>query len=914
MATGKMHKAVGLYTYPNKLSAIPEGSLGVADNVVIRNAHLIESRRGQSIGLRFGANGDLGNTIAFYQNGKVMQYTAISGTTPSLAYDTGNEVWVQYSGTFTPPDPTLLRMKFVESQQSLFFTTNAGIKVLTSLSGTPASAGVFRALDPSDPLNPYATFTGTGAWMQANAVVGYKVVWGIEDAYGRVLLGPPSGTMYAATDPSGGSTLYSPVFNIPIPQAATTSHFVQVYRTATSASSTTAPVAAFSQILELSGYARTNVTAALGEASGTGGIGTVTVAHTAHGFTVGQQVMVTTARTATVSGTFDAGIFVVATVPDANHFTYVQNSSVNGTSTGTIVYQLYSIRVTDYFPEALLAKSLYTDTNTGDTVTQTKDQPPLGKDIALWDERLWIANTTCRHRFTLQMLGVGAPDGLQTGDTITVGGQTYTARTSLGAGSSLPLREFVVHTASTASVNTTRTAQHLVDAINANPSNTTLMAFFNPVGANGLGEITIEELAVGGSAFTVYASRQSTWTPYLTTSSSGAKTSKNDAFVNRLFYSRFQEPEAVPLLNYLDVGSRSKQIQRIIKQGDKLFVFKEDGIFLVSGNYPYYSVSQIDSTTTLVAADTAVPFNNRVFALTNRGVCAITDTSVTPVSLPINDSLVRWNANTNNKRYSWACAYESDRMYLLGLAQTSTTGAEVWVYNGLEGGAWTRWPISRTFAAVDPYTDCLNLIAPDRNGVYVERKAFTYADYYDSDATTYVLNSVSGSTWTLATNIGISVGSFLTCSGGGVAKVLTVGAGETVTVVMITGSAVTGSISLLSSIPCAVEWNPESFDGPDIAKHFTEYTLHFQRLNAYAFTSSFKTENYTAGKTPDLACRSYTYTGVSSEQENIRRAVPLETQRGALIRVGVNIAEAYAWWTLAGWSIEFEPVSQRNAR
>ena len=53
--------------------------------------------------------------------------------------------------------------------------------------------------------------------------------------------------------------------------------------------------------------------------------------------------------------------------------------------------------------------------------------------------------------------------------------------------------------------------------------------------------------------------------------------SSNEQKINRVYYSKFQQPEAVPLLNYFDVGAADKAILRIFPLRDSLFVFKEDG-------------------------------------------------------------------------------------------------------------------------------------------------------------------------------------------------------------------------------------------------------------------------------------------------------------------------------------------------
>ena len=75
----------GLYTSPNNLSAIPQGALEVADNVVIDRINIVESRRGQT---QYGSPLSIGDS----QVKKLFNYaeSLIVSFDDQMGYDSGN--------------------------------------------------------------------------------------------------------------------------------------------------------------------------------------------------------------------------------------------------------------------------------------------------------------------------------------------------------------------------------------------------------------------------------------------------------------------------------------------------------------------------------------------------------------------------------------------------------------------------------------------------------------------------------------------------------------------------------------------------------------------------------------------------------------------------------------------------------
>ena len=80
--------------------------------------------------------------------------------------------------------------------------------------------------------------------------------------------------------------------------------------------------------------------------------------------------------------------------------------------------------------------------------------------------------------------------------------------------------------------------------------------------------------------------------------------SDNDVVPNRIMFSKFQQPEAVPILNFIDVGPKDKEIKRILALRESLFILKEDGIWRLTGTTSAdFTVAPFDSSAIILAPD-----------------------------------------------------------------------------------------------------------------------------------------------------------------------------------------------------------------------------------------------------------------------------------------------------------------------
>lgn len=213
-----------------------------------------------------------------------------------------------------------------------------------------------------------------------------------------------------------------------------------------------------------------------------------------------------------------------------------------------------------------------------------------------------------------------------------------------------------------------------------------------------------------------------------------AQFSDNDTKQNRVYYSKPQQPEAVPLLNYMDIGSEDQAILRIFPLRGSLFVFKEDGLYRISGESIPFSVELFDSSTILIAPDSLDVSNNNLYCWTQQGIVAVSEAGVVNVSRAIDTDISRLASSqfTNFSTATWGVGYESDSSYIVfTVVSTDDSYAHVAYRYSTLTKSWTTYDKQNTCGVVNPVDDKLYLGAGESNYVEQERKDFTRLDYAD---------------------------------------------------------------------------------------------------------------------------------------------------------------------------------------
>lgn len=574
-----------------------------------------------------------------------------------------------------------------------------------------------------------------------------------------------------------------------------------------------------------------------------------------------------------------------------------------------------SVTFTDSTPVSLMGAALYTNASQ-EGIAESNDEPPNAKDIANFKGFPFFAGVSTKHKLTIKLLSAGG-SGLVNDDTIVVDGVTYTGK----AAETIASGFFKISTAGSASQNISDTAQSLVKVINQYASNTTIYAYYLSGYQDLPGQILLMKRTLGTSSFAVTVSRAGAW-------DIGTGTSSNDDFQNGLMWGKNQQTEHVPTGHIEFVGSKNYPIRRIVALRDSLFILKTDGVWRLTGANGSWSIEPLDTSTRIIAPDSAAVVNNQIFCLADQGIVAISDIGVQVMSRPIEDlvqSLISEDY-TKLKTLSYGVSYETDRKYILHTISLAadTFCKQAFVYNTFTQ-AWTTWLKDSVFSFVNQTDDKIYLCNPSDKYVLKERKNLDFTDFADEEVDGFSVVSSSGSNVVLNTTSGLFVGYLLYESASKYAVITAIDAATNSVTVNGTIAWTVAAITVYRNIDCQLEYTAQHFDNPGVMKHFQEVSLLFRDTNFLSGILYFFTD-LSGGYSGTSFAGSYggspwgqfawgsTYWGGAQRPKPVRVFVLREKSRGSLMSLKISMANAFSKWSLNGLSIQYEWVSERTSR
>jgi hypothetical protein len=574
-----------------------------------------------------------------------------------------------------------------------------------------------------------------------------------------------------------------------------------------------------------------------------------------------------------------------------------------------------SVTFTDSTPISLMGASLYTNASQ-EGIQQANDEPPFAKDICEFKNYTFFLNVKTKHRLNVKLLAVSGT-GLAVNDTITINSVVFTAKASEAIASG----EFKVSTGGSAAQNISDTAQSLVKVINQYASNTTIYAYYLSGYQDLPGQILLIKRTLDDTSFAVTRSNAVAF-------DIGTGTSANDNYANGLMWSKGQQPEHVPTTNLEYVGSKNFQGRRILALRDSLFILKDDGVFRLTGSGGSWSINPLDTSTHIIAPDSAVVVNNQIFALCDQGIVTISDVGVQVISRPIEDQIQALiSANyTNLKTMSFGVSYETDRKYYLWTISSSSDNypTQAFVYNTFTQ-AWTTRVKDAKHAIVNLTDDKIYICNPSDKHILQERKSLTFRDYIDEEVDGFTVSSSSSKSVVLNTTVGLDIGYLLYSSSTVYSMITAVDPATNTVTVNDVKVWPAGTVTVYKVIDSEVEYTAQHFDNPGVMKHFQECALLLREASFINGFLSFFTDISGGYSNTSIAGRfgsnlwglfswgSGTWGGVT-RQKPIRCFVPREKSRGTLLSVKFRVANAYSKWSLNGVSLNYEWVSERSGR
>lgn len=705
----------GLWTAPNSFAQAPAGSLAEADDVYFLAPGVLGPRPGFPVltNSTFGSASSRADQLADY-DGDLLSVAAniIERRSPG--------------GSFSSVDtqansPSDNRVSFAKGARNIYYGTSVGVRVLSNEDDTNG-AGMPQGLDAGISMT-----AGTGAWMEPDTAVAYRFTVCSIDGWGRVIEGPPSGRIIVRNRiriPIGGLVRNA---NVVTATAATGNpHYLAGGETlALTPGEANFPAANETVASVTSAYVFTYADAAANATSTAVQDFEVTRFPTLRCYlpteapqTPTERWFVRLYRSEETESADDS--------PSDVLYLAVESPFLDSTDVSNGYVDL-----DDTTPTSVLEIPLYTNSAAGggEGASAARFPPPYARRLAAFQSRVFYADTQNLQALELALLGVGSPDGLQDNDTISIGDLVLTAKTSPGSST-----DFLLVTSETPSVNIALTAAALVRAINSESEDVYARNASADTGAPG--RIRIEARTYAVEQLDVVSTRGTCWQPALTSGSDPTRvvTTDGNRHPGRLWWSPVDIPEAVPVGNNAPVGADNASILAVAPTTYRAVVFKEDGIFTVSGEAPF-TIARI-SDALLVAPDSVGIVGDSVFALTDDGVVRIGDGAPENISMPVDFSMrniIGTGDDADDLAVSaWGIGYSLGRQYLLWLPETATGATSTpiaWVYS-LQARGWTRYLIDATAGVVDPYTRRLTLARADANSLRYEARG-TDGDAYD---------------------------------------------------------------------------------------------------------------------------------------------------------------------------------------
>lgn len=381
-----------------------------------------------------------------------------------------------------------------------------------------------------------------------------------------------------------------------------------------------------------------------------------------------------------------------------------------------------------------------------------------------------------------------------------------------------------------------------------------------------------------------------------------------DPTPSRVAWSKTLQPEAVPLLQYQDIGDWRSPVMRLLPTRDSLFVLKSDGVWRITGDSPdTLRVEEFDRTLRLIHRRAADIHDNQVWAWTQNGVIALSEAGAQRMSEPsIGVALTASQEHIITLGLdappggAFITGCTNQECVLVGVPSSTATGADasaeyVYVWES-KTSAWVRWqPLTSVeWRGAVEHTGDMLMVGEDN--------ALMYQDADRTDAETAVTVSLASSTQATIAALG-STGLGYRITQGATESWLTESLGSSA--YSTTAALANGAATAAAPLTCEVEWNASPTSGAlvhwrQIRAQFSEFVQVWRLL--FGFTSErVHTEGTVYADFDDPTAEK----GVSAQRMFITRA----QSRAARLRVILRIASAGQKWLLNGITLTGSPMN-----
>ena len=434
--------------------------------------------------------------------------------------------------------------------------------------------------------------------------------------------------------------------------------------------------------------------------------------------------------------------------------------------------------------------------------------------------------------------------------------------------------------------------------------------------------IRIERTDASLGAFTVRSSKPLAFDQYV--DSVTGVTSSQEGTPGRLAWSKLDEPESAPLPYYADIGDPNLPIYRIMAVQDALYVFKADGIWRVFGDDPQNLViQQVDATARMTQgmSGAVARYGNNLYAWTQKGIVECSGLGVRNIDGAIyNQANAPLGSSPDLNNSGWACAHWYGRWIAFC---SGANGAPAYVYHP-EMGTWATWtfkdyvwaastPIGGTYSTNNAPILGVTRGFAQANVSWPTPETATFATVLcGGDLYPVTITGVVGTRVTInsATLWVPAVGDALVTNGSGPYYVTNVVICTSIDVDR-TGCSVV-STSAYSAYDAKVTWTASATNNVASEKHYTDSMFLFSRM----MNGRYFTERYQGYKnnTEGTHTANYDPTGAkfAAVKPYVRRShVPVSVSRDWALKLGFTFTQGCTFWTLDGAALSFSDAGTR---
>lgn len=939
MPAEKAIAALGLLTDPNR-NTLPPGALSVATNVLVEREGVIEQRPGLQ---QLVVDGGLSPTAASVRMWP-FEHDILSGIATSGGFSLLNfeRAPATVAGRFVGPALVALHpYEAFQARGSIYVTGAVGCIKIPSVGTASYNAGMPKCCPPILELLNSGTM-----WLLTGNTVAYRLVLRRTDSNGYIVRGAPSGSQWltSAAGATRAISMVVPILNYLHPGGGSwlmdlqIGDVIEVYRSAQVDYTTTEPPDDMNLVQE---YAITS-------SDLTAGYCTITD-HVTDAFRITQPVLYTSPSAEGIEGANEMPpwcsdvqacnrLAFYGDVQPRRSFTLGLSGpdGVAWTDATVVGRDVVTVDTTSGNPIVV-----WTGGNIPKVGQCVSELHPVTAGTYIQAESIVIAVSSPNVTLSKPALGTHVGVSAYHYDVVQVGGRNYYASNATDTAK----REFQTGTADI---------------------NTDIQVFCAVVNLDALGTVWAHPLVSGLSAVnpavefvercpnttgfttTVYESVNKTETVYVPQDAYGSTVVRFDDthLPGGIYVSKQDEPEAVPIANLVVVGDAQKRVLRMLPVREAVWVFKEDGLFRVSGpDAANMQVEIVDPSVTLLHSHDADVMDDVVYAWTSQGVQTFGDASGDEVSAPRIGFTLRDLEELLGRRGNYEfgqflfCDTTTRRVYLgvpdftLASSGASTTATSVYVYSA-RTQAWTQWAITPCAGCYDPFygraafdlmlTELSSeLPAPvvRANSLVRARNDATYGVDYIQTVTVTSSTAVGDGTYTVVVTragvlIAIGVGDVILSGSNVVCAITAVTYGASTITLTTSADPGTGSRSVYQAFTSAVTWSPFDLGEFEYGKRYRDLRFQFDRFTdvvSYyiAYSPLNAPQAYPASTT--VTCTA-TRSTTATQQQFFRVGIPRNAGRGSQQNVSLLVRQALSQYALVGIAPTSVPGAERVTR